>query len=236
MTIAVVMAGGEGKRLRPFTNSIPKPLLPIGRKPVAQVIIERLRDAGFREIIMSLEYGADLIRAYFRDGNQFGVNIDYFVEPVKLGTAGCLSRISRLQSSPFLVTNGDILTDLDYRALLEAHAASGAPLTLAVRRQELPIPYGVVRVAGGLAESIEEKPRFDYWINAGVYALSTEALGHIPGSGPFDMTDLASALIAAGHPVRVHEISGLWFDLATADDFERAIEDLARRAPQLIGL
>ncbi|MCX7716981.1 MAG: sugar phosphate nucleotidyltransferase [Candidatus Sumerlaeaceae bacterium] len=236
MSIAVIMAGGEGKRLRPFTNSIPKPLLPIGRKPIAQLIVERLRDAGFGDIVMSLEYGADLIRAYFRDGSQFGVNIDYFIEPVKLGTAGCLSRIARLQSSPFLVTNGDILTDLDYRALLDLHAASGAPLTLAVRRQELPIPYGVVSVSDGQVISIEEKPRFDYWINAGVYALSPEALGHIPSTGPFDMTDLASALLTAGQPVRVHEITGLWFDLATADDFERAIEDLARRAPGIIGL
>ena len=236
MSVAVIMAGGEGKRLRPFTNSIPKPLLPIGRKPIAQLIIERLRAAGFGEIIMSLEYGADLIRAYFRDGSQFGVRIDYFLEPVKLGTAGCLSRIPRLRSSPFLVTNGDILTDLDYRALLASHSASGAPLTLAVRRQELPIPYGVVHVSEGRAVSIEEKPRFDYWINAGVYALSPEALSHIPATGAFDMTDLATALMSAGRPVPVHEITGLWFDLATADDFERAIEDLARRAPEIIGL
>src|SRR5688500_4640745 len=119
------MAGGEGTRLRPFTHTIPKPLLPIGRKPVAQLIIERLASHGFSEIIMSLGYAADLIRAYFQDGSRFGVKITYYEERERLGTAGCLAHLPQLRDEPFLVTNGDLLTDLDYRAMLDNHVAGG---------------------------------------------------------------------------------------------------------------
>jgi mannose-1-phosphate guanylyltransferase len=228
---AVIMAGGEGKRLRPFTHVVPKPLLPIGRKPIAQIIIERLRDSGFDEIIMAVEHGADLIRAYFQDGSQFGIGIEYYHEPVKLGTAGSLGRIARLVEYPFLVTNGDILTDLDYRLLLEKHVASVAAMTVAAREQDLVIPYGVLGVNNGEVTSVEEKPTMRYCFNAGVYALSPAALPHIPGDSPFDMTDLIASLLSNGMRVSAHVFSGLWFDLAKVDDFEKAMAHLEREQP-----
>jgi NDP-sugar pyrophosphorylase family protein len=231
---AVIMAGGEGTRLRPFTNTIPKPLLPIGRKPVAQIIVERLRDCGITDAIMSLEYGADLIRAYFQDGAQFGVSISYFQESRKMGTAGCLAHIPELRDDAFLVTNGDVLTDLDYRELLEGHAKSGAALTVATRVNELVLPYGVLKLDGEVVREVEEKPRYEFCINAGIYALSSLAVEHVPPDREFDMTDLISALVKAGQKVRVHPITGYWFDLAKVDDFEKAVAELARAHPELL--
>lgn len=227
MARAVIMAGGEGARLRPFTYAIPKPLLPIGRKPVAQIIIERLRDHGFTDIIMTLEYGADLIRAYFQDGSQFGVNIGYYQEPRKMGTAGCIAHIPSLRQSAALVTNGDILTRLDYREMARAHGQSGAALTVAARTHQAHIPYGVLSIDGGRVTSIDEKPRIDYHINAGVYILSPEALEFIPRDTPSDMTGLINKLAQAGREVAAFPFDGAWCDLATADDFEKAQSEAA---------
>lgn len=238
---AIIMAGGEGTRLRPFTRSIPKPLLPIGRKPVAQIIVERLRDCGICNITMTLEYGADLIRAYFQDGKQFGVNIDYYHEPRKMGTAGCLKHVPAVTQLPaqaaFLVTNGDILTDLDYAALMATHTVSGAMMTVATRRGEVAIPYGVVQHTNGVVQSIEEKPTLHYTFNAGVYALSAQAVDLIPEQMEppgFPMTDLIARVISAGHKVHCHAFDGLWFDLARVDDFEKALEELERVNPALL--
>lgn len=237
---AVIMAGGEGTRLRPFTRSIPKPLLPIGRKPVAQIIVERLRDCGISDIIMTLEYGADLIRAYFQDGSQFGVRITYFHEPRKMGTAGCLPHVPGLageDGEPFLVTNGDILTDLDYAALLQGHRQSGAAMSVATRRGEIAIPYGVLQLDRERILGVEEKPTMTYTFNAGVYALSPGALTYVPAAPdtpPFPMTDLITALVAAGEPVRAYPVNGLWFDLARVDDFEKALAELERTHPELL--
>lgn len=225
---AVIMAGGEGTRLRPFTYTIPKPLLPLGRKPVAQIIIERLRGCGFRRVIMSVEYGADLIRAYFQDGAQFGVRISYFHEPFKMGTAGCLAHIAELRGAPFLVTNGDILADLDYREFLDAHVKSNAAMSVATRAERISIPYGVIREQDGLIQSIEEKPSMEYCFNAGIYSLSPEALAPIPADRAYDMTELISALAGAGKPVRTHPIGGAWFDLAKVDDFEKALAEIGQ--------
>jgi NDP-sugar pyrophosphorylase family protein len=152
---AVIMAGGEGTRLRPFTHTIPKPLLPLGRKPIAQIIVERLRECGIRDITMTLGYAAELIQAFFQNGSQFGVNVSYFLEPSKLGTAGCLAHIPALRETPFLVTNGDILTDLDYCEFLDAHIDSGATLTVASRREKTSIPYGVLKLDGSRIISVE---------------------------------------------------------------------------------
>lgn len=231
---AVIMAGGEGKRLRPFTHSIPKPLLPIGRKPVAQIIVERLRKAGFEEIIMSLGYGADLIRAFFQDGSQFGAKITYYQEPSKMGTAGCLAHIKGLDGGPFLVTNGDILTDLDYVTFLQAHNNGGAAMTVAVRRDEIAIPYGVLKLNGGDVCEVEEKPVLNYCFNAGIYALSPESVSFVPPGEPSDMTDLITKLLAAKKRVASYALDGLWFDLARVDDFEKALAELERTNPDLL--
>lgn len=226
------MAGGEGTRLRPFTHTIPKPLLPIGRKPVAQIIIERLADHGFTDIVMSLGYAADLIRAYFQNGQRFGVKITYFHEPEKLGTAGCLAHLPELRGAPFLVTNGDLLTDLDYSHMLKTHTASAAAMTVATRTQSVALPYGVLEVkqadesGGGPIVGVREKPVHQYTCNAGIYALSPDAVSLVPASGRSDMTDLIQRLIDADKPVTSYPLQGYWFDLAQTDDFDRALQKL----------
>lgn len=228
MNRAVIMAGGEGTRLRPFTHTIPKPLLPIGRKPVAQMIIERLVDHGFTDIIMSLGYAADLIRAYFQDGARFGVRISYYEEASKLGTAGCLAHLPELKEGPFLVTNGDLLTDLDYRDLLERHKTAGAALTVATRTETVSLPYGVLHIENGRVQSVQEKPLHSYSCNAGIYALSPEAIDYVPADGASDMTDLIARLLEKGKVVQPYEIPGYWYDLAEAGDFDRAIDELGK--------
>ena len=227
MARAVIMAGGEGTRLRPFTHTIPKPLLPIGRKPVAQLIIERLADCGFTDIIMSLGYAADLIRAYFQDGRRFGVRITYYEEKEKLGTAGCLSRIPVLREGPFLVTNGDLITDLDFRQFMAAHNESGAALTVSTRLQQVALPYGVLDLDdSGNITGVREKPTHEYVCNAGIYALSPVAIQQVPAQGASDMTDLIQRLLSAGLEVQSYALQGFWFDLAEADDFDRALRRL----------
>ncbi len=228
MPRAVIMAGGEGTRLRPFTHTIPKPLLPIGRKPVAQLIIERLAEHGFTDVIMSLGYAADLIRAYFQDGKRFGVNITYFEETVRLGTAGCLAHLPELREAPFLVTNGDLLTDLDYSTFLKEHVETGASLTVAVRNQTVNLPYGVLNIENGHVTGVQEKPVHSYACNAGIYALSPDALQLVPQQGPSDMTDLIGRLLEQGRLVKPYEVTGFWFDLAQARDFDKALETLEK--------
>jgi NDP-sugar pyrophosphorylase family protein len=234
MTCAVIMAGGEGARMRPFTYAIPKPLLPIGRKPIAQLIIERLHACGITDIIMSLNYGSDLIRAYFQDGSQFGVKVEYFVEPERLGTAGSLAYPERLREGDFLVTNGDILTDLNYREFLEGHKRDGAAMTVATRSDQLPVPYGVITLEGERVLGVEEKPVFNYHFNAGIYAVSPQAVGLVPKGKRFDMTDLINSAAEAGLRVRSHALTGLWFDLARVNDFEKAVAELEREYPDLL--
>jgi NDP-sugar pyrophosphorylase family protein len=231
---AVIMAGGEGTRLRPFTQTIPKPLLPLGRKPIAQISVERLRECGITEITMTLGYAAELIRAFFQLGAQFGVRVSYYHEPTKMGTAGCLAHIPELREAPFLVSNGDILTDLDYCQFLEEHIASGAALTLATRREQMTIPYGVLKLDGERILGVEEKPAIDYTFNAGIYAVSPSALQLIPREGVFDMTDLVNALLADSQVVRSVPLAGLWFDLARVDDFDKALAQIERSHPHLL--
>lgn len=228
MPRAVIMAGGEGTRLRPFTHTIPKPLLPIGRKPVAQLIIERLAEHGFTDIIMSLGYAADLIRAYFQDGRRFGVNISYYEETERLGTAGCLAHLPELRESPFLVTNGDLLTDLNYSDLLEQHKKSGAALTVAVREQTINLPYGVLSLQDGHVTGVQEKPVHSYACNAGIYVLSPDVLDLVPPQGASDMTDLISRLLDQRKIVMPYHVTGFWFDLAQARDFDKALETLEK--------
>jgi NDP-sugar pyrophosphorylase family protein len=234
--LAVIMAGGEGTRLRPFTHVIPKPLLPIGRRPVAHIIIERLAAAGFPQVVMTLEYGAELIQAYFRNGEQFGLKIDYHREPRKLGTAGCLGDVPELRSRTrsFLVTNGDVLTDLDYAGFVDRHEASGAALTVATWSEKIAVRYGVMRVEDGRVLGVDEKPVLTFPINAGIYALSPKVLNLIPSGREFPMTDLINAALAAGMEVRAEAVEGIWFDLSCTEDFEKATARLEAVWPEVL--
>jgi NDP-sugar pyrophosphorylase family protein len=229
----LILAGGKGARLRPLTYSIPKPLLPIGEKPILEEIIERLRAQGLRDLIVAVGYRAELIETYFRDGAQLGVSIEYVRETQPLGTAGPLSLVCAQcvlpDKEPLLVMNGDILTDLDMTALLEAHRTAENDLSVATREFGLQHPYGVLRIEDGRITGITEKPTVTDTISAGIYVIELSALDLVPENAFFDMPDLMNALIAAGRRVGAHAFEGEWLAIDGLDQLEDAARMVAER-------
>ena len=183
---AVILAGGKGTRLRPLTYSIPKPLLPIGRQPILEIIIERLRDHDFKEIILTVEYKAELIRSYFRNGNGLGVDITYFQENRFSGTAGPVRQAQHLlNGQPFVAMNGDLLTDLDFGKMYQTHLDESHELTIATTIHTVELPYGVIDMQDDRIVSVREKPTLKFMINAGIYILSPSVLDTIPEDRAF---------------------------------------------------
>jgi len=220
--LTVIMAGGEGTRLRPYTQVIPKPLLPVGEKPILEIVIKQLKNEGFNEFIVTTGYQGNLIKAYFQDGAKFGVAIDYTTEEKKMGTAGALSLIDKKITEPFLIMNGDILTDLSLRRFMDTHISSGATLTVGIIKYKLDIPYGVIKSHGRIFESIEEKPRYFFDVGAGIYAASPELLDYIPCGEKMDFPELIKGLKTADRNVECFEIDEYWKDIGIMEDFEQA--------------
>ena len=234
---AVVLAGGLGQRLQPYTTVLPKPLMPIGDRPVLDVVIRQLRRHGFTHVTIATGYLAELIEAYFSDGAEYGVHIDYFREPTPLGTVGALPLISGLDKD-FLVMNGDVLTDIDYSALLSRHRASGATITVAVKRREFQMSLGVLRFEdGGDPQRIteyEEKPTIAYDASMGIYCFSPTALEHIEPGVRLDFPELVQRLLDLGGNVRGWHSNDYWLDIGRHDDYEQAIEEFERMRHRLI--
>ncbi len=230
---AVILAGGKGVRLRPLTYTIPKPLLPVGEKPILEEIIERLKPFGVQEFVIAVGYRAELIETYFRDGAQLGVHIDYVRESHPLGTAGPLalvrSSIELAPGEPLLVMNGDILTDLDMRAFVEFHRQGGYDVTVATRKFELQHPYGVLRLDGQRVTGIVEKPAVTDIVSAGIYAIQPSALDVIPDDTFFDMPDLVNKLLAQGRPVGAYHFVGEWLAIDRLEQLEDAGRMIAER-------
>lgn len=222
---AVIMAGGYGTRLRPLTESLPKPMLKVGNRPLLELIIEKLRQAGIRQVNLATHYKEDIISRYFGNGEDFGVKIRYVKEDRPLGTAGALSRIEDLDSL-LLVINGDILTSADFRLMANFHREHDADMTVAVRPSEFRIPYGVMETEGVMITRIREKPVVQHLINAGIYLLNPEMLQLIPVDQPHDMTDLIEQLIAKGHRVVGFPLKEYWLDIGRIDDYEKAKQDV----------
>jgi NDP-sugar pyrophosphorylase family protein len=222
---AVILAGGLGTRLRPYTTVIPKPLVPIGDRPIVEVIIRQLTRSGFTRIDMCVSHLGELIQAYFADAARLpgGVELDYHFEDTLLGTAGALGQIADLDQT-FLVINGDILTDLDFAALMRFHAAEGAALTLASHRRGVRVDLGVIESDGRAVTGYVEKPMLHYEASMGVYVYDRSALQHIP-AGRFDFPDLVTALIQAGERVVAYPFDGKWFDIGTRADHEAAVSE-----------
>jgi NDP-sugar pyrophosphorylase family protein len=222
---AVILAGGRGTRLRPYTVVLPKPLMPIGEFPILEVIVRQLARAGFGHVTMAVNHQAELIKAFFQDGAKWGTRIDYSLEDRPLGTMGPLRLIGDLPEH-FLVMNGDVLTDLDFAALFDAHAASGAIFTIASSAREEIIDYGVLETdADGRLVGFREKPRSHYEVSMGVYMLSARVLRHIPPERPYGFDHLMLDLIAAGERVAVRRFAGYWLDIGRPDDYARAIDE-----------
>lgn len=219
---AVILAGGEGTRLRPYTTVLPKPLLPVGNQPIAEIIVRQLRHSGCDRITFAVGYLSQLLEAYFGDGSRWDVQIDYLRETKPLGTVGPLAFIDNFDQ-PLLVMNGDILTDLDYGEFYRSHLDSAASLSIATYNKRVKIDLGVLDTdpAGHLTD-YHEKPEHQFQVSMGIYAFSPDVVPLIPPDQRFDLPDLVKLLIEQQVVVQSYPFSGRWLDIGRDEDFQRA--------------
>lgn len=234
----VILAGGKGSRLAPYTTVLPKPLMPIGDRAILDVVVRQLAAAGFPRVTIAVGYLAHLIEAVFGNGSEHDVDIDYHRETEPLGTAGPFATIEGLDEDSFLALNGDLLTSLDYREFFETHRRSGNAMTIATHARVVRANYGVLEVGEGEGQILpvtgyREKPEIPYTVSMGVYALSPDALELVP-KGRFDIPDLVLALLDAGLPVGSYPFDGYWLDIGRQDDYEQALEDYETILPKLL--
>lgn len=224
MKRAILLAGGKGTRLKPYTIAIPKPLVPVGDKPILELIIQKLQQSGFSHITIAINHMADLIKAFFGNGSKWGVHIDYILEDKPLSTMGPLSLINDLPDD-FLVMNGDVLTDLDFNVLFEKHIESSSPFTISAFRRIEKIDYGVLeKNTDDQLIGFKEKPSYDFLVSMGVYIVNKSVTKQIPYNTFFGFDHLMHRLIETGvHPVIV-EHKGTWLDIGRPDDYEQAIQ------------
>jgi NDP-sugar pyrophosphorylase family protein len=220
---AVILAGGKGARLKPYTTVFPKPLMPVGDLPILEVVIRQLKRRGFTEIIMAVGHLKELIQAFFQDGVAWGVDIRYSYEDKPLGTAGPLKLIENLEDR-FLVMNGDILTNLDFRGFFEGHAKSDAICTIASYPKPVKIDLGVLETEGSnRVIHYTEKPVLRYDVSMGIYAFDKRVIDFIPDRTYFDFPSLILRLIENRQTVRTHPFDGLWLDIGRPEDYEEAV-------------
>jgi dTDP-glucose pyrophosphorylase len=221
----VIMAGGMGMRLRPLTENCPKPLLHLGGRPVLENLILHFKKYGFSRFYLSINYLGHMIRDYFKDGSGFDVDIRYIEEPSRLGTAGALSLLSEKPTMPVLVTNGDLVIQLDIDDFLMHHIDSKVAGTMCIRQYGIQIPYGVVQTDGQHITSFLEKPSYSYFINAGLYCLEPDTLDMIPQGSYFDMPTLFDAIVRSGKKAGIYILEGPWMDIGNIDDYRYACEN-----------
>ncbi len=220
--IMIIMAGGRGARLRPYTDDCPKPMLEVSGKPILQHIIERAAAKGFKKFIISLCYLGEIITQYFGDGSEFGVRIDYLWEKTPLGTAGSLSLLSDMPNLPLVVTNGDLLTDINYSEILDYHVRHNSNATMAVRQYEIQNQYGVVKIKGVEIDGFEEKPTYSSHVNAGIYVLDQFAIKHLEPNAYCDMPTLFERIKFSGGKTIVYPMHEPWIDLGRHEDLAAA--------------
>lgn len=218
----VLMAGGLGSRLMPLTENCPKPMLQVGGKPILESILESFFEQGFRKFYFSVNYLAQAFKDYFGDGSRWGVEIIYMHENKRMGTAGALSLLPERPKDPIIVMNGDLLTRVRFDNLLNFHIEHRAVATMAVREYDFQVPYGVVRLDGASIHAIEEKPVQRFFVNAGIYALSPQALSHIPVDTAFDMPALFERLLQSKETTSAYPMREYWLDIGRMEEFERA--------------
>lgn len=218
----VIMAGGLGTRLRPITEEIPKPLVEVGGRPILETIIERIQGQGFGKVFVAVNYLAEQVKAHFGDGSKFGVEITYLEEQTRMGTAGALTLLPHRPVNPFLVMNADLVTDIDFRRLLNFHMDQAADATMCVREYKFQVPYGVVETKGNRITQLTEKPTHSYFVNSGIYALDPNVLDMVPQGHFYDMTTLFDDLMARGGHGVVFPVHEYWIDVGRFDDLEKA--------------
>jgi dTDP-glucose pyrophosphorylase/CBS domain-containing protein len=222
---AVIMAGGFGKRLFPLTRDIPKPMLPVGDRPLMQRTVERLRDAGISRVNVTTHYHHDKIAEHFGDGREFGVEMNYVTEDQPLGTAGALA-LMEAPDEPLLVINGDILTQVDFRAMLAYHREHEADLTVGMRNFDFQVPYGVLECEGAMVRHVREKPKLCFLANGGIYLLEPSVYPWIAAGERCDMTDLIQRLIDADRRVIGFPITEYWLDIGRPNEYAKAQKDV----------
>jgi len=232
---AVVLAGGKGARLAPYTKILPKPLMPIGDMPILEILLRQMKRYGVDEVVMTVGHLAELLRAFFQDGKRFGLKIDYSYEDHPLGTAGPLSLVKDLDET-FLVTNGDVLTTLNLQNLVNYHKSKGAIATIAAHVRNVRIDLGVIQT--NLNNDIVgyiEKPTYNLYVSMGIYVFEPRLLSYIGYNEYLDLPDLILKLISAGERVASFPFEGYWMDLGRIDDYEQAVIDFEKLKPQFLG-
>ncbi len=231
---AVVLVGGRGTRLRPYTVVLPKPLMPIGDYPILEVVVRQLARHGFDHITMAVNHQSELIRAFCGDGSKWNVRIDYSLETKALGTMGPLRLINDLPEH-FLVLNGDVLTDLDFADFHDRHVAERRLFTISSHQRVQKIDYGVLVTQDGTLHGFQEKPSTPYEVSMGIYMVSREVLPFIPFDTPYGFDSLMLDMLAAGKRVDVAAFTGYWLDIGRPDDYMQAIEEFATLKDRFLG-
>ncbi|MCC7115463.1 MAG: NTP transferase domain-containing protein [Burkholderiales bacterium] len=228
----VVLAGGQGRRLLPYTLSVPKPMMPVGGKPILEILVGQLAGSGYAELVFAIGHLGDIIRDHFGDGRAFGVSIRYSAEPSALGTAGPLDLLRDMLDRTFVLVNGDILADFDWPAIVEAHRRNASEATVVLARRDEALDFGVVALdPSGRVASWQEKPGVERLVSAGACVFEPGALERLPRGERTDLPDFVMALVRAGRNVRGHLHPGRWLDIGRPADYERACADAARGAP-----
>lgn len=231
---AVVLAGGKGTRLAPYTKILPKPLMPIGDMPILEIILRQMKMAGIDEVVLTVGHLSELMRAFFQDGHQLGLQISYSYEEKPLGTAGPIAFIDGLDE-PFLVTNGDVLTTLRFDNLLRFHKEQQAAATIAAHHREVKIDLGVIQWDGEpVISGYIEKPTYDYCVSMGVYVFDPRVIKYIPRGEYLDFPDLVRKLINEGEKVVGYPFNGYWQDLGRPDDYEHAMLDFEKMRSEFL--
>lgn len=231
---AVVLAGGKGARLAPYTKILPKPLMPIGDMPILEILLHQMKRAGVTEVIITVGHLAELLRAFFQDGQRFGLKINYSFENHPLGTAGPLSLVADCLDQTFLVVNGDVLTTLDLARFVQSHQASGAVATIASYARQIKVDLGVIETNGSneLTGYIE-KPTYDFQVSMGIYVFEPAVLKYVEYNQYMDFPELVIKLLQSGERVMSYPFDGYWQDLGRPDDYEQAIKEFDNLKPQI---
>ena len=233
---AVILAGGKGARLRPYTKILPKPLMPIDDMPILEILLRQMKRTGLvDEVTLTVGYLEELLRAFFQDGQRFGLKINYSFEDHPLGTAGPLSLLGNLTET-FLVTNGDVLTTLDLKDLVHYHKANSAAATIAMHSRQVKVDLGVLELNGNnqIAGYIE-KPTYDFNVSMGIYVFEPRVLNYIPKNEYLDFPDLVLKLLAANEKVMGYPFTGYWQDLGRHEDYEQAVEEFEHMRSEILG-
>jgi NDP-mannose synthase len=224
---AIILAGGKGTRLAPYTTILPKPLMPVGDMPILEIVIRQLARHGFTELTLAVGHLAELLMAYCGDGSKYGVHISYSLEEQPLGTAGPISLVPNLNET-FLVMNGDLLTTLDYSEMLKCHQERGAIATVACYQRDVKIDLGVIDVSPeNWIVNYIEKPTYHYSVSTGIYLFEPAVLNHLVPNQRLDLPELVLKLLTKKKPVNVYNFNGYWLDIGRHDDYEKAITEFA---------